>query len=118
MKTIDKIIVFTYLLILFILLVIISVDTVRIILDPSAHITAYVFINSRESWFERSIANYLIGNLLQFSLAGGLFFIGIKKLLNKSGVKIWNILFYLCLIILIAFLILSYYQWAATGFDH
>ncbi len=118
MKRIDRVLVVIFLLSVSIFLLMITVDTVSIIIDPTEHKTSYVFIESRENWFERSIKNYIIGNILYLWVGSGLFYIGIKKLKNNSDKKIWNVLFYICFVAVILSITYGYNQWAETGFDH
>lgn len=118
MKIADRFLTYLYLVTMALYFILIVEDTIHVIIDPTGYITAYGFTEYSEYWSAKSITNYIISGLLMLVVIVGLFFIGIKKVMNKSGKKIWVILFYAVFTILAGLLIRGYYEWAAGGFDH
>lgn len=115
MRTIEKILVYTFLGITSVLLLLTLFDTVQVSITQGKD---YMF-SKNETWSRQGVFNYLITNLLLLSVLICFFTVGIIKMKHKkNNVKFWNIVFYVFFLLMFVSLFYGYYHWAATGFDH
>lgn len=114
MRTIEKILGYTFLGITSVLLLLTLFDTMQVSITQGRD---YMFSKS-ETWSRQGLFNYLITNLLFLSVLICFFIVGMIKIKHKKNVKFWNIVFYIFFLLMFVSLFYGYYHWAATGFDH
>ncbi len=114
MRTIEKILGYTFLGITSVLLLLTLFDTMQVSITQGRD---YMF-SKNETWSRQGLLNYLITNLLLLFVLICFFIVGMIKIKRKKNVKFWNIVFYILFLLMFVSLFYGYYHWAATGFDH
>lgn len=106
---------FLFLTLLFV--VVLSTDIVVIIANPEDYRLAHHFTDDNLSYKSDSIRMYIIRNVLYISIVSGIALLSFLKIYGKLS-RNWIYFYYVTYIFLIGMMVLGYYKWSDTGFDH
>lgn len=113
MKT-NKAITYLFIAISIIISTLIILDTIKIMMDNSEHRVSQKRIEDQHQTFMSWDSKYIFENVLLLLVFLSFIYIGFKKISNPK----FNLLFYLCLFILLLIIIYGYWNWFSSGFEH
>lgn len=117
MKQVTKILSVFFVLLLSCYVIILVIDILGVIKAPENYRIAQGFPEGELSYKSTSVQKYLFKELILLLSIIGVIVLTILKLKNKLN-KLWKYIYYVIIVLFISIVLVGYYNWMKTGFDH